>query len=816
MNIPSQLRLAARGLRKSPGFTAATILTLALGIGLCTAIFSVAEAVLLQPLRYHNPDRLALVWKSVPLKNIDHDWTSYPTYQDWKRAAAFEDLTAFLRPDGSIVELADGETVEQIQSAKVSANFFNVMNTAPQFGHTFTPNEVNANPNLAVISFDFWKGKLRGTESLAGKHLTIDGADFEVIGVMPAAFEFPAKDSQVWSAAQATQIWIPINSDARWTTFQKVRIADAFGVIGRLKSQASIEGAQAEMNVLALRLAQEHADTDRELGIRVISFPRYMISSRVRLSLWLLLGAVGCVLLIACANAAGLSIARAFARRRVFAVQMALGAGRLQILAQTLAESLLICLAAGTAGTLLAGIGVRALRLVAPPGLPGIESVSVNARVLVFAAAISLLAGILSGAVPAWKLSAADPQEALRERSEAGGRGGNRARGILVSVECALAIILLAGTGLLLRSALRVQRVDLGFRPDHLLDVTVRLHGRNYQTYEQMRAFADNAIRNASEVPGVRTVAAGSVFLGRVPNSSLQIEGRAAESAIRSDEPTTWTYVSENFFRTLGIPLVAGREFSAFDGPKAPQVVIVNQHLARRLWPGENAVGKRFKYGVPGAFSDWLTVVGVAGDTVRDGPETAPISVIYFPIGQRIWESIDFMVRTDAEPERVAGAVREAIHRADRTVPIIESSAVQAQLWRMGAQRRFQIELLGLFSAAAMALSAVGLYGLMAFAVTQRTREIGVRMALGARRGDVMAMMMRQGFAPAIVGVVAGTGLALIAARGIAALLFGVSTADPAAYASAAVVLLSVAATAVFVPVRRAMRVDPMVALRHE
>lgn len=808
-------RYASRVLLSSPGFALTSILTLTLGIGITSAIFSVVYGVLLKPLPYTHPDHLCLLWKSVPKKNLDHDWTSYPTYQDWKRdARSFDDLAAFLRPDGSIVDLTGSDNVEQVQSTKVSGNFFSVLGTPALFGRTFRASDIASDPNLAVVSYDFWRQHFSSAKDVVGRKLAIDGVSFEVIGVMPPDFAFPAKESQAWSQPKDTQLWLPIHSDARWPLFQKFRIADAFGVVARLRENTTTDQAQAEMSAIASQLAREHPDTDGYLGVHVVPFAVYLVGSRVRLTLALFMGAVILVLLMACANVAGLFVSRTFVRRQSVAIQIALGAGRANILRQVLAEAILLALVAGAAGLGLAALGVKALIVAAPSDLPGLQDVRLNGYVVLFTLAVSLLSGALSSLGPAWKFSNASPQDALREKGVSS-RHSNQMHSSLVFIECTLAIVLLTATGLLLRGAIRLEGVDLGFRPDHLVLENIVLHGDKYDD-AHIRSFVDEVIQRVGTLPGVKSAAIGAVFLGRLPNSQLEVEGLEGATSTIDDEPATWTYVSERFFETLGIPVLRGRQFTSADGPAAPPVVIVSQTMARRLWPGRDPIGRRFKYGAPGSLArNWLTVVGVAGDTVGN-PERHPISVIYFPVRQKVWEDLALMVRTQSDPVSMEAAIDNQIHQIDRTLPRTEPSTVEEQLWNLGSQRRFQIELFTLFSIFAVVLAAVGIYGVMAYAVGQRTREIGIRMALGAPRVDVLLMMLHQALLPVGLGLLAGVSIALAISRTFAGLLYGVTSTDPGIYASVCFLLLAIAAVAAYIPARRATKVDPLIALRYE
>jgi putative ABC transport system permease protein len=781
----TELRYAVRSLRKAPAFTAIAILTLALGIGINTAIFSVVEAVLLRPLPYRDPSRLVTVWKSIPRKNIDRDWTSYPTYRDWKNSGAFEDLALFIRPDGARMTLTGLSEPELIQGARVSSNFFSLLGVAPAMGRTFQEGDAN----VAVLSYPFWKQR----NQRLGSNIEVDRVLYRVIGVMPSTFQLPAKEVAVWTL---------ISDDPRWAAFQKIRLADAFGAVGRLKNTKTTERTQAEMDVLASRLARDNPNTDALLGIHVVPLTSYVIGARLRQVLWLFLGAVALVLLIASTNVAGVVLARSLGRRKSFAIQMALGAGRTHILRQLAAETALLALAAGVLGLALATVGIRLLILAAPPGIPGLEQVGLNGAVLAFTFLISIAAGAISGLGPAWKFSYSDPHQALTQRSASTGPGHSRMHALLVAAEFALSMVLLAGTGLLLRSLMRIEQTDLGFRPDHLL--TMRLDAE--------RSVFERSLAGIEAIPGVKSAAVGNVFFSHLPDTRLVVEGRAEID----DEPSTWTFVSAGFFRTMEIPLLRGRFFSNADRPASVPVAIVNQTMARRLWPGEDPVGQRFKNGVPGEDQGWLTVVGVVGDIVRDGPESRPVSVFYKPLSQAGWPPLDVVVRTSAEPAIVSEAVRREIRRVDPSIPRFEIKTMDRQLWDMSAQRRFQAGLLSLFSLLALVLAAVGIYGVMAYSVAQRTHEIGVRLALGAGRSDVLRAVLVRGLVPACSGLIAGAALSIALARALSGSLFGVTATDPPTYFIVSAVLLTIAVLASAKPASRALRIDPLAAIRFE
>ncbi len=475
-------------------------------------------------------------------------------------AASFNDLATFLRPDGSIINLSENGTVEQIQSSKVSSNFFNVLGTTAMLGRTFQLTDLGNGARLAVLSNKFWRERFRSNPSVIGIILRIDDTEFQVIGVMPSGFAFPAKESQSWSPARDTQLWVPIESDPRWPQFRQFRIADAFGVVGRLKAGVSTDQAQAEMTAIASKLGRQYPATDLDLGIRVVPLALYLVSPRLRLTLVLFFAAVLLVLLIACANVAGLFLSRTLSRRKSLAIQSALGARRAHILGRIFAEATVAALGAAAFGVGLATLWVKALLVMAPSDLPDLEQIAVNRYVLLFAMSVSLLSGLRSALVPAVKFSAANLQTELRG-IVVSSRDSHRLHQIRVFFECSLAMVLLTATGLLLRSAIRLQHQMIGFRTDHLLSVNLFLHGRKYDDDAQIRAFVDEAIRRVDGIPGVQSAPIGAVFLGRLPNSRLQVEGQGGSNLVLDYLPATWTYVSEDFFKTISIPILRGRSF---------------------------------------------------------------------------------------------------------------------------------------------------------------------------------------------------------------------------------------------------------------
>ncbi|MGH9752319.1 MAG: ADOP family duplicated permease [Blastocatellia bacterium] len=801
------LRYGARMLVKSPGFTFVAALTLALGIGANTAIFSVIEAVMLRPLPYQDFERLCLLWKSVPARNIEWDWTSYPTIRDWReQSRSFEDMAVILRPDGSEVILQSDAGPERIQGSKVSGNFFEMLGVGPLIGRTFSDDEARRGDDVVVLSYGFWQRRFGGDGAVLGRTLQLDNRSVTIIGVMPASFQFPDKNAQ---------LWLLLSGDHRWIRFQEIRLADAFSALARLRSGVSIEEARAEMNAVAGRLAQQYPATDANLGIRVTPLFDQIAGAQLRRALWILGGAVLCVLLIACSNIASLLVARGATRRKELAVRAALGAGRLRLLRQLATENILLSLLGGLGGLLFAHWALRALLALVPEDLPRADGIAINGMALAFAFALCLLTGVVFGLLPALQITHGNLRARLNEsgRNASAGAGVHRARGLLVAAQFTLAVVLLMGAGLMIRSFLLLDAVKPGFDTTHLLTMSVQLPGVEV---ERIRAFFEEAIQKIEQLPGVRGAAVGGAvygsFKGRVPNQNIVIEGRPAT---RDPERHGQDGVSDGYFRVMGIPLRQGRLFSPENHSGSPPVAVINEAMARRYWPSESPLGKRFKQVLPGMDGEWLTVIGVVGDITpnRDG-RIYPL--FYRTFRQWTWLNETIVVRTETPPLELAAAVRRAVRSTDSTVPDFEITTVEQALAKLDGPRKFQTQLIGAFAVTALLLAALGLYGLMSYLVAQRTKEIGIRVALGAQRRDLLKLIIGQGMAVALPGVLLGLAAALAVTRLIKSLLFGVSATDPLTFGVIALLLLCVALVACLVPARRATRVDPMVALRDE
>jgi len=686
-----------------------------------------------------------------------------------------------------------------------------MLGVAPLVGRTFSGDESQRGDNPVVLSYGFWQRPFGSNEAVLGRTLRLDNQSATIIGVMPPSFQFPDKTAQ---------LWMLLTADSRWPLFQlqRFRIADAFCALGRLKPGVSIEQARAEMSIISERLARQYPATDAGLGVRVVPLFEQIAGRQVRRALWILGGAVLCVLLIACSNITSLLVARGAARRRELAVRAALGAGRARLLWQLATENILLSLAGGLGGLLLAYAGLHALLALVPTDLPRADGVTINGTVLAFTFGLCFLTGMVFGLLPAFQITGKNPQTGLNDggRGSSADRGVNRARGLLVALQFAFAIALLAGAGLLIRSLLLLNAVQPGFDTTQLLTMTVELPEARYRDEARIRNFSDDALGKIEAVPGIRAAAVGpaifSSFNGNSPNEKIVVEGRPVTHNAEHHERDL---VSDGYFQVMGVPLRQGRWFSAADVHDGPPVAVINETMARHFWPSENPIGKRFKEVLPGMDGDWLTVVGIVGDVSfrRDG---SMVPIFYRSIRQWSLARLSLVVRTQGDPLNLAVGVRRAVRSVDSTVPYFNITTVEQQLQELDRPRRFQTELIGAFSVVALTLSALGLYGLMSCWVEQRRKEIGIRIALGATSPNVVLMVMRAGLQWACVGVFIGIDGSLAFGQALSHLLFGITATDPVTLATVIAVLTAVATAASGVPALRAAKVDPTVALRHE
>jgi putative ABC transport system permease protein len=807
--LMQDIRYGFRMLWKSPVFTVVTVLALALGIGANTAIFSVINAVLLRPLPYREAEQLVLLWEKNPrLVDLKRMWVSYPDFLDWKsRNEVFEKIAVY-RSGGA--NLTGGTEPERIQVAEVSADFFAVLGVGPMLGRTFLPEEDRdgATPSI-VISHGLWQRRFGSDPSIVGKPLLLDGASFTVIGVMPASFSYPERPSQPIEA------WAPVGLNAGQPSFIRRGNHPGLTAIARLKPGVTFDQARANMEAVARSLAQQYPDSNEETTITATTLNEELTGD-VRPALLVLLAGVAFVLLIACTNVANLLLARATARQKEIAIRTALGASRLRVVRQLLTESILLSLLGGALGLLLALWGVDLLLAVSPGDIPRLNDAGIDSHVLVFSFAISLLTGLIFGLVPALQASKLDLTDTLKE----GGRGlsgslqRNRVRSLLVVSELALALVLLVGAGLMIKSFVRLQRVDPGFRPEHVLVARIPLPTPKYEEPSRQIAFFQQVMERVKALPGVQVAGIGS----SPPLSAGSWQsGAGIEGRVMKDFLIDINIVSPDYLRALGIPLERGRAFTDQDTDAAVPVVLIDQDLADRYFAGEDPIGKRMgfdrdKNGKP----IWREIVGVVGHVKNYGLDAESRVQIYVPYLQVPDSSMSLIVRAEGDPGQLAPEIRREIIATDKDQPVAYLRTMDDFLSKSVAQPRFNMLLLAIFAGVALLLAAVGIYGVIAYSVVQRTHEIGIRMALGAGRRDILSLVVRQGMTLALIGIAIGLVAAFMLTRVMASLLFNVSATDPLTFIGVSVLLSLVALLAIYIPARRAMRVDPMEALRYE
>ena len=798
------LRYTVRVLLKKPAFTAIVVLALAIGIGANTAIFSVVNAILLRPLPYKNFDRISMIWMDNPKLGVAEDWHSYPNYLDYKQQnQVYEDMAAF--NDRSFNLTGVGDPV-RILGAWNTASLFSVLGVEPLMGRVFTEEEEEPGKDLVVVlSNGLWRSRFGSNPNAIGQAISMNGANRTVIGVMPPGFSFPDK---------RTEVWVPL---ALSPQRKQARSVISYKAVGRLKPGVSMAQARADMGAIAKRLDEQYSQSD--YGVNLVLL-RDQETRAVKPALLVLLGAVAFVLLIACANVANLLLAQAAIREREIAIRLALGARRWRIVRQLLTESAVLGLVGGAAGLLMAVWGLNVLVALSPGDIPRFDQAGIDGRVLAFTLSVSLLTGLIFGLVPSLQESKPDLNNTLKEggRGATGGAGGLRVRNLLVVSEIALSLVLLVGAGLLIRSFLRLQQFDLGFNPNNLATMRIQLPGTKYREPAQVDAFYKQLLERIESVPGVKSVGAISdVFLTDTPNSTnFSIEGRPVPIGSDSIE-VPLDSVSPGYFRAMGIPLLSGREFDDRDVRNSTPVVIVNETFVRRFFADEEPLGKRFVYGQSGPDNNnWITIVGVVGDMRRTGFDRPVRPETFLPQSQNPSATLTIVARTAVDPVTLSNTLRGEVWAIDNDQSVYELKSMDQTLSEMSSQRRFNMLLLGVFAALALTLAAVGIYGVMSYSVAQRTHEIGVRMALGARGTDVLGMIVRRGMVLALAGIGAGLIGAVALTRLLSSLLYGISATDPLTFVVIPIVLAAVALGACFVPARRATRVDPMVALRYE
>jgi putative ABC transport system permease protein len=801
------LRYGARMLFKNPGFTLIAVITLALGIGANTAIFSVVNGVLLKPLPYSEPEQLIRVFER------SRTQPKFPmsggNFQDYREQnSTLSGLALYTRQD---LELSQEDKPERLAALRVSAGFFELLGARPLLGREFRrEDELPDNNQVVILSHGLWQRRFSGDPNVVGRVVTLSGRPFTVVGVAPQGLQHVGGDYRSMPHGESVDAWWPVALPP-----QAGRGAHFLNAIGRLKSGVSVSQAEADFNVIAERLAQQFPNTNQ--GWRIGARPLYEeIAGRARTTLLALFGAVFFVLLIACVNVANLLLARATSREREIAVRAAVGAGRWRIARQLLTECLLLAMVGGAAGILLAQWAIDALRALGPEQLPRLQAVSVDGRILLFTLGVTLLTGVLFGLAPALQAGQFNLNALLKEGGRGGGGQKRRVRDALVITEVALALALLAGAGLLIRSFWKLQQTDPGFNPERVLTASLTLPGARYGDAPKVASFQRQLLDRVMALPGAQSAGVTSdlPWTGYDENTGFTIEGKTFPP---NDGPSArYHYVSSEYFRTIGVPLIAGRFFNADDRQDARLALLINRSMAERYWPGESAVGKRLTFSSQPRERDWYTVVGVVGD-VKDfphSPDAAP--AFYWATTQLTPRQLILAVRANADPLSLVEAVRGEVRALDKDLPLAELKSLETIAATAVAGRRFTLWMIGFFALTAMALAAIGIYSVLSYLVAQRTHEIGLRLALGAQSGDVLKLVIRQGMALVLTGLAVGIIAAFALTRLIKGLLFEVGAADPPAFAMAAALLALVALLACYVPARRATKVDPMVALKYE
>jgi predicted permease len=797
-DMMQDLRYAVRMLLKHPGFTLIAVLTLSLGIGANTAIFSVFNAVLLRPLPFKESERVVMVWQiNTAAAGGNRTPFTVDTLLDLRRQSkSFDEFAAFLV---STRNFTGGETPEQVRTALVTANFFTAIGAEPQLGRTFLPEEEHVGAEMVVVLSDgFWRSRFAADPQVVGRSINFNGRSFTVVGVMPPALNFPEKEVELWSP-------LPLELPA-------LRAISPLHGVARLKPGVTATQALAETRNL------KSSFDKNAYNLNLLPVNDFVVGD-VRPALLALLVAVTLLLLIAAVNVANLTLVRAAARVKEISIRTALGAGPGRIIRQLLTESLLLVLMGGVVGTLGAIVGIDLLVKLAPEGIPHLEHVGIDARVLGWTALVSLLTGVACGLVPAWQSARLKLNDALKEggRGTTEGAGQRRWRSSLVVVELALAVMLLIGAGLLLKSMWRLQQVDPGVKEERVLTMFLSLVGQRYSQDQQLVDFYARLLEGVQALPGVRDAAlSNSLPPGSYEYSTVfHIEGRL----YTPDQPPFVAYVirtSPSYPRTLGIALRRGRQFTVSDNADAQRVLLINETFQRRFFPNEDPMGKRIQVG-PGPQQVWREIVGVIGDVKYNGLADEVQPAVYQPLAQSQARAIFLSLKTDtADPLGLTPAVRNAIKSVDSEVPIALISTMEQRLAAARAQLRFRATLIALFAAQALILACIGIYGVISYSVTQRTHEIGVRLALGAQSRDVLRLVARQGLKLTLAGLGCGLIASLALTRLMQQLLFGVKPTDPLTFVGTAILLAGVALLACYLPARRATKIDPLVALRHE
>jgi putative ABC transport system permease protein len=801
------IRYAFRMLAKKPGFTIAAVLAVSIGIGANTAIFSVVNAVLLRSLPYKDPDRLAVIFSNKQGAIKGSGSASYLDAVDWKKQSqSFEEMAVFHH---TRYTLSGSGEPESIDGARAAAEFFPLLGVEAIEGRTFRPEEDKPGAQrVVVISHGLWQRRFGGDAGIIGQTLTLNGDGYTVVGVLPPNFKFPIEVAEA-------EMWSPAVHDGE---VAEQRGAHYLKVIGRLKPGVSVGEAQAEMDGIAARLEQQYPDANTGRIVNLSPLYEHLVGS-IRRALFILLGAVGLVLLIACSNVANLMLARAASRAKEIAIRTALGASRGRVVRQLLTESLILAIIGGGAGLLLALWGIEVLIALGPADIPRLDDISIDGPVLWFTFAASILTGIIFGLAPALKASKPDLNESLKE----GGRGTSESfnrhslRNLLVVAQMAFTLVLLVGAGLLIKSFLKLQHVDPGFAPENVMTMKISLPSR-YEENEQAAAFIKQVTERVGNMAGVESVGAISVIPLAGVNNRTSFNIKKNPFPENQEPPVEFRAVTPGYFRTMGVPILKGRAFTEQDVKGKPGAIIINDAMARQYWPDEDPVGQIMSIGVSTSENEpteW-EIVGIVGNVKHFSLDSDPVPEMYVPHAQQPWTYMTLVARSQSDPKALVAPMRSQVLAVDHDQPVSDIHTMAEVVASSIAQQRFYMLLLALFAVMALVLAAVGIFGVMSYSVTERTREIGIRMALGAQTRDVLRFVVGQGITLALIGVGMGLAGALLLTQFMTKMLYEVSAFDPLTFVAISLLLVGIALLACYIPARRATKVDPMVALRYE